>query len=187
MKVKNNPHVPGFWREFVPYHSLCLPSAEIQAQVTAGTLSQTCVVGTVIISIWLMKKLKFGEGKHLAQGHTAVGSEGLTLTSGSESRGSWLTSLVQSSPIPFSAKTVPVLGREQPAGCLKHQEREAMSTAHPLGVSAFWRGAMWDSQRQMGHPWPTPGWVAWGLGNLSSGLHHLAYLTGFHRKGWEIL
>ena len=35
-----------------------------------------------------VKKLKFGEGKHLAQGHTAVGSEGLTLTSGSESRGS---------------------------------------------------------------------------------------------------
>lgn len=36
---------------------------------------------------------------------------------------------------------------------------------------------MWDSQRQMGHPWPMPGWVAWGLGNLSSSLHHLAYLT----------
>ena len=35
MKVKNNPHVPGFWKEFVPHHSLRLPSAEIQAQVTA--------------------------------------------------------------------------------------------------------------------------------------------------------
>ena len=45
-KVENNPHVPEFWKEFVPHHSSHLPSAEIRAHVTSGPLPQTCVGGS---------------------------------------------------------------------------------------------------------------------------------------------
>lgn len=51
MKVKNNPNMPEFWKELDPHNSLHFPGAEIRAQVTSGTLLQTCVVGTVVVSI----------------------------------------------------------------------------------------------------------------------------------------
>lgn len=44
---KNNPHIPKFWKEFVPHQRSHLLSAEIRAQVSSGTLLQCCVIISV--------------------------------------------------------------------------------------------------------------------------------------------
>lgn len=40
--------MPKFWKEFVHHQKSLLPSAEIRAQMTSGTLHQCCVMGTGI-------------------------------------------------------------------------------------------------------------------------------------------